>query len=37
LRAIAGLPFWKKTAVVTLAVLIALTWVAVCVILASYL
>lgn len=37
LHAIAGLSFWKRTAVVTLVILIVLTWVAVCVILASYL
>ena len=37
LDAIAKLPGWKRAAVVTLAGLIVLTWVAVCVILASYL
>jgi len=37
LGAVSGLPGWKKAAVVVLAAIIVLTWVAVCVILASYL
>ena len=37
LRAIAELPSWQKVAVVALAAAIALTWLAVCLILVSYL
>ena len=36
LRAISKLPVWQKAAVVVLAAIIVLTWLAVCVILASY-
>jgi len=36
LRAIVKLPVWQRAAVVTLAAVIVLTWLAVCVILVSY-
>jgi len=37
LRAISKLPLWQKAAIVALAAVIVLTWLAVCVILVSYL